>query len=79
MQVKHLIATLKKYNPDDEIIVAYWDKAWFSDMTNREISDEQWPDIVHDGDDVIDNMDIGEYLQLAAVEILDAEITNDND
>ena len=79
MQVKHLIATLKKYNPDDEIIVAYWDKAWFSDMTNREISDEQWPDIVHDGDDVIDNMDIGEYLILAAVEILDAEITNDTE
>lgn len=77
--IKHFISELSKYDPDDEIIVAYWDKAWFSDMTNREISDEQWPDIVHDGDDVIDNMDIGAYLIGAAVEILDAEITNDND
>jgi hypothetical protein len=71
MRVKHLIEQLKKYNPDDEIIVAYWDKAWFTDMTEREISDDQWLDIVGDGDDVIDNIAIGDYLQLAAVEILD--------
>jgi hypothetical protein len=71
MRVKHLIEQLKKYSPDDEIIVAYWDKAWFTDMTEREISDDQWLDIVGDGDDVIDNIAIGDYLQLAAVEILD--------
>ena len=71
MRVKHLIEQLKKYSPDDEIIVAYWDKAWFTDMTEREISDDQWQDIVGDGDDVIDNIAIGDYLQLAAVEILD--------
>jgi hypothetical protein len=71
MRVKHLIEQLKKYSPDDEIIVAYWDKAWFTDMTERKISDDQWLDIVGDGDDVIDNIAIGDYLQLAAVEILD--------
>lgn len=71
MRVKYLIEQLKKYSPDDEIIVAYWDKAWFTDMTEREISDDQWLDIVGDGDDVIDNIAIGDYLQLAAVEILD--------
>ena len=78
MKVKYLIEQLKKYNADDEIIVAYWDKEWFIDATQHKISDDQWQDIVGDGDDVIDNISIGDYLQLAAVEILDRETTNDN-
>jgi hypothetical protein len=77
MKVKYLIDQLKKYNPDDELIVAYWDKEWYDDQCELEITDEQWSDIVSDGDDVIDNMDIGAYLYEAARVILDAETTND--
>jgi len=73
MKVKYLIEQLKKYNPDDEIVVAYWDKEWYDDQCDVEISDEQWSDIVHDGSDVIDNMNIGAYLYEAARVILDTE------
>jgi hypothetical protein len=79
MRVKYLIDQLKKYNPDDELIVAYWDKEWFDDQCELKLTDEQWSDIVGDGGDVIDNMDIGAYLYEAARVILDAETTNDHD
>ena len=79
MRVNHLIEQLKKYSPDDEIVVAYWDRAWYADQCELEITDDQWQDIVGDGGDVIDNMDIGAYLYEAARVILDTETTNDND
>jgi hypothetical protein len=66
MKAKYLIEQLKKYNPDDEIIVAYWDKEWFDDQCDIEIADEQWQDIVGDGENVIENMEIGGYLEEAA-------------
>ena len=71
MLVKYLIHQLKKYNPDDEIIVAYWDKEWFDDQCDIEIADEQWQDIVGDGENVIENMGIGGYLYEAARLALD--------
>jgi hypothetical protein len=64
---------LKKYDPDDELIVAYWDKEWFTDMTEREINDEQWFDVMSAGESVVENMGIGEYLHHTAIEILEAE------
>jgi len=73
MRVKYLIEQLKKYNPDDEIIVAYWDKEWFDDQCDLEINDEQWQDIVLDGENVIENMEIGGYLYEAARLVLDKE------
>ena len=66
MKAKYLIEQLKKYNPDDEIIVAYWDKEWFDDQCDLEIDDEQWQDIVLDGENVVENMEIGAYLYEAA-------------
>lgn len=77
MKVKYLIEQLKKYNADDEIIVAYWDKDWFIDRTETKITDDHWQDIVGDGGDVIDNMDIGAYLYEAARVILDEGATED--
>ena len=79
MKVKYLIEQLKKYNPDDEIIVAYWDKEWFDDQCDIEIADDQWQDIIGDGENVVENMEIGAYLYEAARVILDTETTNDND
>ena len=77
MKAKYLIDQLKKYNPDDEIIVAYWDKEWFDDQCDLEIADEQWQDIVGDGENVIENMEIGAYLYEAARLVLDTETTDD--
>ena len=71
MKVKYLIEQLKKYNADDELIVAYWDKDWFDDQCDIEIADEQWQDIVGDGENVIENMEIGGYLYEAARLVLD--------
>ena len=78
MKVKYLIEQLKKYNPDDELIVAYWDKEWFDDQCDIEITDDQWQDIINDGENVVENMEIGAYLYEAARVILDTETTNDN-
>ena len=66
MKAKYLIEQLKKYNPDDEIIVAYWDKEWLDDQCDLEIADDQWQDIIGDGENVIENMEIGGYLYEAA-------------
>jgi hypothetical protein len=78
MKVKYLIEQLKEYDPDDELIVAYWDKEWFDDQCDVEIADEQWFDIMNSGESVVENMEIGGYLYEAARVILDAETTNDN-
>jgi len=79
MKVKYLIEQLKKYNADDEIIVAYWDKEWFDDQCDLEITDDKWQDIINAGENVVENMEIGAYLYEAARVILDTETTNDND
>ena len=78
MKVKYLIDQLKKYDPDDELIVAYWDKEWFDDQCDLEIADEQWFDILNTGESVVENLEIGGHLYDAARDILDRETTNDN-
>ena len=77
MRVKYLIEELKKYNSDDEIIVAYWDREWFADQCELEITDKQWQDIVGNGEIVVDNMEIGGYLEEAARTILDGMADDD--
>jgi hypothetical protein len=46
MKVKDLIEQLKYYKPDDELLVAYWDKEFaetaFDSDDNVTISDELW-------------------------------------
>jgi hypothetical protein len=66
---------IKQENPDSEIVIAWWTKEWFSDITGRDITDEQWSDIADACDNVLENMDIGEYMEAAAIEILDNEET----
>ena len=70
MRVKYLIEQLKKYDRDDEIIVAYWDREWFGQQCEVEITDDQWQDIIGDGENVVENMEIGGYLEEAARLIL---------
>ena len=64
---------IKRENPDSEIVIAWWTKQWFSDITGKDITDEQWSDIADACDDVLENMGIGEYMEAAAIEILDNE------
>ena len=78
MKVKYLIDQLKKYNPDDEIIVNWWDKQWFIDLTDKNITDNQWPNIVVSGDEVLDTTQLAEQLLAAALEKLYKYNNRDN-
>lgn len=73
MKVKYAIEQLKRLDKDEEIVIAYWSKDWFVDVLGREITEEQWDDIVGACDDVIDNMPIGDYMENAAAAVLDGE------
>jgi len=66
---------IKRENPESEIVIAWWTKKWFTDITGRDITDEQWSDIADACDDVLENMGIGEDMFAAAIEILDNEET----
>jgi hypothetical protein len=69
---------LKKYNPDDEIIVNWWDKQWFIDWTDKNITDNQWSNIVVSGDEVLDTTQLAEQLLAAALEKLYKYDNRDN-
>lgn len=57
MQVKYVIEQLKDYNPEDEIVIVYWDKETI-EMITEPMTEEQWLDVVGFADDVMDNLDI---------------------
>ena len=77
MRVKYLIEQLKEYDPDDELIVAYWDKNHISDSLDRDIDGKQWAEIVDSCDDVISYSDWADTIRWAAVEILDKVAADD--
>jgi hypothetical protein len=78
MRVKYLIDQLKKYNPDDELIVAYWDHNDVAANLNRDINNNQWLSIVDAATKTIDNLDWWGDIHWVSIETLDAETTNDN-
>ena len=57
MQVKYVIEQLKDYNPEDEIVIVYWDKETI-EMITEPMTEEQWLDVVGFADDAMDNLDI---------------------
>jgi hypothetical protein len=71
MRVKELIEQLKYYKPDDEIIVAYWDKSTVEGYAEVTLTDDQWTDIVAEQDsyEAIDLERFGETLQEIASEV----------
>ena len=73
MKVKYAIEQLKQLDENEEIVIAYWTKDWFTDVLSRNISDDQWLDISGACDDVIDNMPIGDYMENAATQVLDGK------
>ena len=72
MKVKSLIASLQSwYDDEDEIIVAWWDKSFFTDAGDgtQTITDEQWHKIV-DRSDNMDTSDTNQYLGDVVDEVL---------
>ena len=78
MKVKYLIDQLKQYDPDDEIIVNWWNKQWFIDWTDKNITDNQWSNIVVSGDEVLDTTQLAKQLLAAALEKLYKYDNRDN-
>jgi hypothetical protein len=78
MRVKYLIDQLKQYDPDDEIIVNWWDKQWFIDWTDKNITDNQWSNMIVSGDEVLDTTQLAEQLLAAALEKLYEYDNRDN-
>ena len=77
MRVKYLIEQLKEYDPDDEIIVAYWDRDHVAMNLNRDINDGQWLNIVSATTKTIDNLDWWDDISWVAIEILDKVADDD--
>ena len=77
MRVKYLIEQLKEYDPDDEIIVAYWDKDHIRDGLNRDIDGKLWAEIVDRCDDAIGYLDWADTIREIAVETLDKVAADD--
>ena len=72
MKVKDLIARLSEYQqPDDEIIVAYWDKETVEGYSEVTLTDNQWIDIVAESEiyEPIEFEMFGEKLQQIAGEV----------
>lgn len=78
MQVKHLIEQLKKYNPNETLVVNWWDKQWFTDCTAKNITDDQWENIIMSADGVLDTIELGEQLLAAALKELYQYDNRDN-
>jgi hypothetical protein len=73
MKIKYAIEALKRLDKEGEIVIAFWTKDWFVDVLNRNITEDEWLDIVGACDDVIDNMPIGDYMENAAAQVLDGD------
>ena len=77
MRVKYLIEQLKEYDPDDEIIVAYWDRDHVAMNLNRDINDGQWGEIAAATTKAIDNLDWWGDMRWVAIETLDKVADDD--
>jgi hypothetical protein len=72
MRVKELIEQLNRdLKPDDQIIVAYWDKATVEQYAEVTLTDDQWTDIVAEQNsyESIELERFGETLQDIAMEV----------
>jgi hypothetical protein len=73
MKVKDLIDRLNRdfNNPDEEILVAYWDKITVEQYAEVILSDNQWTDLVaeQEAHDPIQFEQYGEILQEIAYEV----------
>ena len=78
MKIKYVIQQLSQYDPDDEIIVNWWDKNWMTAWVDKDITDNQWSNIVVSGNEVLDTIQLGEQLLAAALEKINRYDNRDN-
>jgi hypothetical protein len=71
MKAKYAIQELARLNPDEEIVIAYWDRNWFINNFDRHITDKEWEEITDKCETVLEYAGLGEDMHAAAVEALD--------
>lgn len=60
MKVSQAIEMLTKYyTPDDELIIAWWDKEWVNGGRNTPISEDTWIAVAERSDDIMENASEG--------------------
>lgn len=70
--VKNIRAGLRRYTPNTELVIAWWDKAWFENMLDTTLTDDEWQEIQAAADKVLEYTDLGDQLDHAAVQVIDA-------
>lgn len=66
MNVQFTCRLMRQYTPDDEIVIAWWDRTWFEQRLDRNLTDEQWHEIVRQAEPVIEWSDMADQLLDAA-------------
>lgn len=66
MNVQFTRRLMRQYTPDDEIVIAWWDRTWFEDRLDRNLTDEQWHEIVRAAEPIIEWTDMADQLLDAA-------------
>jgi len=82
MKVSKVISYLQELNPNDEIVIGYWDKStadsYIADE-NKPLTNDQWIEIVDEiGLDNIQFEEIGELIQQLAYEKTEPLEVEDN-
>lgn len=70
MNVQFTRRLMRQYTPDDEIVIAWWDRTWFEDRLDRNLTDEQWHEIVRAAEPIIEWTDMADQLLDAAWTVL---------
>jgi hypothetical protein len=75
MKVKDVIKQLEAYDPNEEILVAYWDKEFANEYVSAagdrdEITAEQWRAVIEE----MDNSNAHEYDLQSIGEIINATV-----
>lgn len=78
MKVKELLTQLQGYKPDDELIVAYWDKQTVEDYDDDlSLTDTQWSEVVYryeNGEWFWQSSAGEDFVEIANEVLIDAEV-----
>jgi len=69
--IKNIKDGLKVYDKFDEIVIAWWDRAWFEEMLDRELDDDEWDIVLGACEQVLEYSDLGDQLMAHAEQELD--------
>ena len=70
--IRHVRAGLKGRKPDEEILIAWWDKEWFEEMLDTKLTDEQWHNVIRRCEKTMEFCGWADDLTYAAEEALRA-------